>query len=133
MINPSRLSPVEQKIHQHAAEVLAQGTDAASFSAQFFGPRGELSHLGRDREERRKILGSELYRWLKAEYDRIRLADSQRFEKDLKTAPSRLTVVVPKSLHIALKSEATGEGVSLSELIRLKLMIPYRQMTTLLG
>jgi predicted HicB family RNase H-like nuclease len=133
MIHPARLNPAEQQIHQQAVRMLAEGTDAVTFSSRFFGSRGELSHLGRDREERRQILDSELYHWLKAEYGRLRQEDAGQFEKDLEIGPGRLTVVVPRSLHSALKSEASGEGVSLSELIRLKLTIPYRRMTSLLG
>ncbi len=45
-------------------------------------------------------------------------------------AGGRLTVSVPRRLHVALKREAAGEGVSLSELIRLKLSWPYRQVTS---
>ncbi len=133
MIKANRLSPKEQKIHQRATELLAQGVDAAAFSASFFGPQGELSGLAASREERRQVLGTELYRWLKAEYTQLREKDTEQFEKELKVSPNRLTVVVPRSLHAALKNEASGEGVSLSELIRLKLSIPYRQMTNLLG
>ena len=133
MIKANRLSPKEQKIYQRATELLAQGVDAVAFSASFFGPQGELSGLATSREERRRILGTELYHWLKAEYTQLREKDSGQFEKDLKASPSRLTVVVPRSLHAALKNEASGEGVSLSELIRLKLTIPYRQMTSFLG
>ncbi len=133
MIRTTRLGPGEQEIYQQATEMLAQGTDASAFSSRFFGPEGELGRLAANREERRRILGTELYRWLKAEYTRLREADTEQFEKDLKTGPGRLSVVVPRSLHAALKNEASGEGVSLSELIRLKLTMPYRQMTSLLG
>ena len=48
------------------------------------------------------------------------------FEADIEQLSGRLTVVVPKSLHAALREEATREGISLSELIRLKLGLPYR-------
>jgi predicted HicB family RNase H-like nuclease len=50
------------------------------------------------------------------------------FEADLERVSGRLTVVVPKSLHAALRAEAVREGISLSELIRLKLGVPYRHM-----
>ncbi len=133
MIKTTRLSPAEQEIHQQAMELLAQNVDAAAFSSRFFGPQGALSRLAASREERRQILNTELYRWLKAEYGRLCQMDSEQFEKELKASPGRLTVVVPRSLHAALKNEASGEGVSLSELIRLKLTIPYHQMTSLLG
>ena len=58
---------------------------------------------------------------------------SARFERETRSSSGRLTVVVPRSLHGALKGEAANEGVSLSELIRLKLAVPYRQMTELLA
>ena len=69
--------------------MLTQGVDAASFSSRFFGPQGELSRLASTSEERRRILSTELYRWLKAEYTRLREEDAQQFEKDLKTGPGR--------------------------------------------
>jgi len=50
------------------------------------------------------------------------------FEKEIAAHSGRLTVVVPKSLHAALKKEAAQEGVSLSELIRLKLGVAYRDV-----
>ncbi len=131
-IDESTLSKAELQIYREARRLLGQNTDAVTFSARFFGPQGELTRLGQGREERRRILCSELYRWLKASYTTLRQRDSAQFEKDLKSASGRLTVVVPKSLHAALKSEAGSEGVSLSELIRLKLGIPYRHMTELL-
>ncbi len=106
--------------------------DAASFSARFFGPEGQLTQLGQNHEGRRRILDSELYRWLKAQYEELRQRDGAEFERELKSVSGRLTVVVPLSLPAALKGEASSEGVSLSELIRLKLTIPYRQMTGLL-
>jgi hypothetical protein len=40
---------------------------------------------------------------------------------------------MPKSLHAALKREAAKEGVSLSELIRLKLGYPYHLLTSILA
>ena len=133
MINPNRLSAEEQEVHRQATELLDQGVDASTFSSRFFGPQGELTRMAGDRESRRKLLTTELYRWLKTEYARLRNEDAEAFEKSIKPGPGRLTVVVPRSLHSALKAEASGEGVSLSELIRLKLSMPYRQMTRLLG
>jgi hypothetical protein len=97
-----------------------------------FGPRGELSQLGDARKDRELILGSELYRWLKERYEELRLRDAAQFEQEVKVASGRLTVAVPRSLHAALKSEAAAEGVSLSELIRLKLSIPYRRVANTL-
>jgi len=131
-IDEAKLSEPEQQIYREAVAMLARGVDAVSFSARFFGSEGRLTQLGHHREERRRILDSELYRWLKAKYEELRQRDGAEFERELKSVSGRLTVVVPKSLHAALKGEASSEGVSLSEQIRLKLTIPYRQMTGLL-
>ncbi len=131
-IDESSLSPQQREIYRQAVQLLDRGIDAPAFSARFFGSNGELAQLGEGREARREILESELYRWLKARYTELRLQDAARFEQETRSAAGRLTVVVPRSLHGALKSEASSEGVSLSELIRLKLAVPYRQMTDLL-
>lgn len=132
-IDETHLSASERTIYRRAIDLLDKGVDAPTFSTSFFGPEGALSQLaGKDRESRKKLIESDLYRWLKDHYSRLRLRDAARFNQDLKAASGRLTVVVPKSLHSALKNEAQAEGVSLSELIRLKLAVPYRQMTDLL-
>ncbi len=131
-LDESDLSAPEVEIYREAARLLEQRVDAPAFSARFFGSGGELAKLGRGREARQAIIESELYKWLKARYTELRLRDAARFEQETRAAAGRLTVVVPRSLHGALKSEATSEGVSLSELIRLKLAVPYRQMTDLL-
>lgn len=131
-IDESKLDTQERDIHRKANEMLAAGVDAPTFSAHFFGPESELCRLGTRREDREKILGSELYQWLKGKYEQLRFRDAASFDQETRAASGRLTVVVPKSLHSALKSEAASEGVSLSELIRLKLAVPYRQMTDLL-
>ena len=78
------------------------------------------------------LLASELHRWLKEKYEQLRLTDAAKFERETKVASGRLTIAVPRSLHAALKSEAAAEGVSLSELMRLKLSMPYRQMANML-
>ena len=131
-IEQASLTENENQIYKAASDLLEKGTDAPTFSSQFFGPQGGLNRLGQTREDRERVLKSNLYRWLKAKYAELRLRDAARFEQDLKLASGRLTVAVPRSLHAALKVEAASEGVSLSELIRLKLMVPYRQMTDLL-
>lgn len=131
-IDESKLSDAEERLKEVATRMLEAGTDAPTFSARFFGPKGELSQLGETRQDRELILRSELYRWLKEKYEELRLRDAAQFEQEIKVASGRLTVAVPRSLHAALKSEAAAEGVSLSELIRLKLSIPYRQMASIL-
>lgn len=132
-IDESQLDPPEQAIYRQAVELLEADVDAPAFSARFFGPESELTRLGKSREERQAVVRSELYGWLKARYEELRFRDAGRFERETRAASGRLTVVVPRSLHAALKNEAASEGVSLSELIRLKLAVPYRQMTDLLA
>jgi len=132
MIDESKLNEAEDRLKEIATRMLEAGTDAPTFSARFFGPKGELTGLGETREDRARIVRSELYRWLKEKYEELRLRDAAQLEQDIRVASGRLTVAVPRSLHAALKSEAAAEGVSLSELIRLKLSIPYRQMANML-
>jgi predicted HicB family RNase H-like nuclease len=131
-MDTTKLTALETRIFEQAREMLDRGVDAPTFSAAFFGPSAELSQLCGSREERERLLKSELFRWLKSKWKELRLRDAVKFDQELKLASGRLTVAVPRSLHAALKSEAAAEGVSLSELIRLKLTIPYRQMTDLL-
>ncbi|HXV65058.1 MAG TPA: toxin-antitoxin system HicB family antitoxin [Vicinamibacteria bacterium] len=131
-IDKSKLREASERLKEAATKMLEAGADAPTFSARFFGPSGELGRLGVTRKDRELILRSELYRWLKERYEELRLRDAAQFEQDVKVASGRLTVAVPRSLHAALKGEAAAEGVSLSELIRLKLSIPYRQMANLL-
>ena len=131
-IEETSLTENEKPIYRKACNMLAEGTDAPTFSTRIFGPQGELSRLGQTQKDSERILKSSLYRWLKAKHEELRLRGAAQFEQNLKRASGRLTVVVPRSLHAALKDEAASEGVSLSELIRLKLSISYRQMTDLL-
>ncbi len=132
-LDETKLSSAERRIYRSAREMLADGVDAATFSARLFGPDGQLTRLAPGHEQRQRLVKSPLYRWLKAEYNVLNQQDAAGFEQELRSLSGRLTVVVPKSLHAALKSEAVLEGVSLSELIRLKLNVPYRQMTDLLA
>jgi hypothetical protein len=131
-IDTTKWNEAEEQLRESAKKMLEAGMDAPTFSARFFGPKGELSQLGETREDRERILGSDIYQWLKERYEELRLRDAAEFEREIKVTSGRLTVAVPRSLHAALKSEAVAEGVSLSELIRLKLSIPYRQMANML-
>lgn len=131
-IDRDQLRPAERRVYEQALTLLQQGVDAPAFSSRIFGPEGEMASLVRSEQERRQLLESQLYRWLKHRYEELRASDAARFEQELKPVSGRLTVVVPKSLHAALKREAASEGVSLAELMRLKLNIPYRQMARLL-
>ena len=131
-MEPSKWSDANERLRALATRMIKEGVDAPIFSSRFFGPTGELGALGKTRAQREQIVQSKLHRWLKERYEELRLRDAARFEQDIKSASARLTVAVPRSLHVALKREAAAEGVSLSELIRLKLSIPYLQVANLL-
>jgi predicted HicB family RNase H-like nuclease len=127
-INESSLSKTELHIYEEAQQMLSEGTNAMEFSSRFFGPNSRLAKLGSGRKERRKLAESKLYKWLQAQVADLRKKESASFEKDVEASSGRLTISVPKSLHAALKKEASDEGISLSELIRLKLGFSYRQV-----
>ena len=78
------LTEPERRILMAAREMLVKGTDAPAFTARFFGPREELSRLGNERNDRQRILKSELYRWLKAKYEELRLREARQFDQELK-------------------------------------------------
>jgi hypothetical protein len=120
-------SSAERDLRNEAEEMLRRGTTATAFSARFFGPGGGLQAIAPEPEDRRAVVGSELYRWLQTSLAELRRKEAAEFDRLVASVSGRLTVVVPRSLHAALKNEARAEGVSLSELVRLKLSLPYRQ------
>ncbi len=122
------LSRTEQEIYREAKSMLAKKAMATAFSEHFFGPSGSLRKLWKNDAERKKVVTSELYQWLSQRLGELRTQEAKAFEQEIETFSGRLTIVVPKSLHAALKREAVREGVSLSELIRLKLGVAYRTM-----
>ena len=126
------LNKTEREVYQRAKELLVQRISAPEFSARIFGPDGLLRRLWKTDAERKDIVASELYRWLKKALTELRDREAAEFEKEIASLSGRLTVVVPKSLHAALKREAVQEGISLSELIRLKLGVAYRDVAGLL-
>ena len=79
----SKLNDAEKHLKEAATRMLEAGTDAPTFSARFFGPKGELSQLSETRKDRELILQSELYRWLKERYEELRLRDGAQFEQDI--------------------------------------------------
>ena len=83
-------------------------------------------------EDRQALVGSEIYRELQSQLAQVRKKEAEAFEAEVESSSGRLTVVVPKSLHAALRVEAEREGISLSELIRMKLGAPYRLTTRML-
>jgi len=117
---------VEGRIRDEADELIAKGTSAAEFSARFFGPEGKLRALWTNEPDRRRVVQSQLYKWLQRRLAEIRAREAEGFEKEISDLSGRITIVIPKSLHWALKGEAALEGVSQSEMIRLKLAVPYR-------
>jgi predicted HicB family RNase H-like nuclease len=126
------LNKTEREIYQEAEQLRARGTSAPAFSARFFGSDGLLRKLWKTEADRKAVVASELYQWLKQCLAEIRDREVAEFEKEVASLSGRLTVVVPKSLHAALKREAVQEGISLSELIRLKLGVAYRDVAGLL-
>ncbi|MGQ0550858.1 MAG: hypothetical protein ACT4PY_14445 [Armatimonadota bacterium] len=117
---------VEGNIRDEANELIAQGVSAAEFSARFFGPEGKLRALWTNETSRKGVVQSQLYKWLQRRLAEIRLREAEGFEKEISELSGRITIVIAKSLHWALKGEAALEGVSQSEMIRLKLAVPYR-------
>lgn len=127
-MNLKHLTTTEREIYREAQKMLSQEMTAIAFSERFFGPSGRLRKLWKNEAERKKVVASELYQWLSQRLAELRTQDATAFEQEVETFSGRLTIVVPKSLHAALKREAMQEGVSLSELIRLKLGVAYRTM-----
>jgi predicted HicB family RNase H-like nuclease len=125
-LNVRKLGKTEKDIYREARRALNSGIGAAAFAEKFFGPGGRLATLCTSEAERRDLVRSDLYKWLQARAAELRKQEAQRFEQEVESCSGRLTIVVPRSLHAALKEEAGWEGVSLSELIRLKLGVPYR-------
>lgn len=130
-MSATRLKTAARDILREADRLLARGATAAEFSGQFFGPGGKLTALAENETARRQLVESDLYRALQDRLSDLRRKEAEAFERDIDAHSGRLTVVVPKSLHAALKREAALEGISLAELIRLKLGVAYRQMVRL--
>ncbi len=127
-MNPKSLTKAERRIYQEARELISRQISAPELSARLFGPGGLLKSLWKTESERKVLVKSELYKFLQEEVSALRRREVVQFEREVTALSGRLTVVVPKSLHAALKREAADEGVSLSELIRLKLGVSYMAM-----
>jgi predicted HicB family RNase H-like nuclease len=125
-LNVSALGKAEREIYEEARELLETGTGVTAFVERFFGPAGKLAAWSKNEAERGKLVQSELYQWLQRQAAELRRQEAQIFERDAEACSGRLTITVPRSLHAALKQEARWEGVSLSELIRLKLAVPFQ-------
>src|ERR1017187_3517972 len=103
------MTEMEKEIQSEAKLRLRQGIRAAQFSSLFFGPQGRLQNLARTPEERKKLVQTELYCWLKIQQAELSQKDAEHFEQTLEAASGRVTITIPKSLHAALKLEAKQE------------------------
>ena len=77
------LGKVEREVHQEAERLLGLGVRATEFSALVFGPDGLLQRLWKTGAERKAVLASGLYKWLKDAYAGLRDREAAQFEKDI--------------------------------------------------
>ena len=124
---------LEASILKEAESLLSEGVTAVAFSDRFFGPKGRILELWKTNKERAEVAASDLFKTLQTQLAGLRRTEAEAFNKEVDQYSGRLTVVVPKSLHAALRSEAAMEGISLAELIRLKLGISYRMFARLMA
>lgn len=117
----------DKALQNEAKRLLKKGATASEFSANFFGQDGKLTALCSTPTERKELVSSEIYRWLQQQLATLRTQEAEIFDQETKALSGRVTIVIPKSLHAALKQEANSEGVSLSELMRLKLAVKFSQ------
>ena len=112
------------RLLEEARDFERKGADSASFSNHFFSQGGRLSRVVHSKEEWDAFVKSDVYRKIKEIDGKLRKRDIETFEAAIQAASGRLTVIVPKSLHVGLRLEAEKEGVSMAELIRVKLACP---------
>ena len=125
---------LEKRVRNEVESLLAAGAGAREISARIFSPGGLLAKLANDRAARATFTASGTAGWVKAQLADLRTREIREFEREVETLSGRMTLIVPKSLHAALKREAASEGVSLAELLRLKVSVPYRELAfTTLG
>ncbi len=120
------LGQAEQALLREAEALLKRGTTATEFSAHFFGPKGKLLSLCHTQEQRAALAQTSAFEQLQQMLSALRSKEAKAFEKEIGQLSGRVTITVPRSLHAALKREAAFEHVSLSELMRLKLSVPYK-------
>ena len=117
---------------ERVREAIESGRTTVELSETLFGPDGLFAEVGRTREQREQLLRNPLYGQAHARLNELRRSEISRFEKDIEAfepRSARITVEIPRSLHAALEAEAVREGVSLSDLVRLKLSFPYIFLT----
>ncbi|MEK7316909.1 MAG: toxin-antitoxin system HicB family antitoxin [Candidatus Eisenbacteria bacterium] len=124
---------LEANVRREVEALLAAGSNARVISARVYGPDGLLRKLAQDREAREAFTRSGVASWLKERLAELRTDEIGEFERDIESLSGRMTLVVPKSLHAALKREAAAEGVSLAELLRLKASVPLKETSARLA
>ncbi len=119
-------------LERKVASLLRKDTSAVKLSEELFGTRGVFAQAGKTRKQREALVKRPIFRQAQARLTEIQAREAAQFEADIAATAlklsGRLTVQIPKSLHAALKAEAVREGVSLAELMRLKLGFPYRDI-----
>jgi len=113
---------------EQVRKALAQKQTTMELSEALFGPNGVFAQVAGTLEEREQLLRHPLYQQAHSRLSDLRAVEVGRFESELarlEAHPARLSIQIPRSLHSALKAEAAREGVSLSELVRLKLSLPH--------
>lgn len=120
---------LESAVRREVDALLAAGATAREIAGRVYGPDGLLRELAGDRTGRETFTRSEVARWLDERLEELRRREIDEFEREVDSLSGRMTLIVPKSLHAALKREAAIEGISLAELLRLKVSVPYRDIS----
>lgn len=120
------------KVESEITELLGAELTATELGRKLFGPKGLFTEIGSTPKRRAALVKRGIYRQAQARITELQRQEAERFETESGAAQQRLsgrlTIQIPRSLHAALKAEALREGVSLAELIRLKLGHPYREL-----
>lgn len=132
MPTPTRKS-LETTVRREVEALFAAGATVQEVTARVFGPKGLLSTLAADRKEREAFVATPVAAWLRERLAEQRGREIDEFERETASLSGRMTLVMPKSLHAALKREAAAEGVSLAELLRLKASVPLRETSARLA
>ncbi len=125
-MNAKTAEHTEKALLHEAQALLKKGASATEFSAYFFGPKGKVPSLCHTRKQRDALASTSAFKRLQKMLSTLRSKEARSFEREIEQLSGRVTINVPRSLHAALKQEAAFEHVSLSELMRLKLSVPYK-------
>ena len=126
------LEQAEKALLQEAEGLLKKGVTATELSVHFFGPSGRLASLYATPRQRAAFAKTNACERIQKMVSALRAKEAAAFDREIEGLSGRVTINVPRSLHAALKREAAVEHISLSELMRLKLSVPYR-LTLRLG